>query len=210
MKTLLVAACIAVLMVPAVAAAQMPAAWLITGADEEHYRLRLDDEVARSGNSSMRLAARGNRRSSQWAVSVQMVDATAFRGKRVRLSAYLRSDDIESGGLWLRLDGILEGKQATLALDNSADRRIEGTQDWTLRDIVVDVPAETVTILIGTMINGDGTLWIDDAALEEVPSDVPLTIEAEVVQHDNEYSRPPGVFPFPANLDFELAADSGR
>ena len=73
-----------------------------------------------------------------------MVDASAYRGKRVRLRGYLRADDVDSGGLWARVDGILDGNYAMLALDNSEDRRIEGTSDWEVRDIVLDVPPEGV------------------------------------------------------------------
>lgn len=191
-------------------AAQIPEAWLITGTDADDYRLRLDTEVVRSGASSMRLAARGNRRRSQWAVSVQMIDATAYRGKRVRLRGYMRTDDIESGGLWLRLDGIVDGNYAMLALDNSEGRRVEGTEDWTPREIIVDVPPESVTILLGAMITGDGTLWVDDLTFEEVSLDLETTADDEIVVTDAPYARPPGVFPFPVNLDFERAVDPGR
>lgn len=184
-------------------AAQMPDAWVLVGQDAADYRLRLDPEVAHSGSSSMRLEARGNRRRSQWAASVQLVDATAYRGKRMRLRGYVRADDVDSGGLWVRVDGILEGKYAMLALDNSEDRRVEGTQDWETREIVVDIPPEGVTILIGAMLTGDGELWVDDLSFEAVAEDVPLTTEPEVVITDQPYARPPGVFPTPTNLDFE-------
>ena len=184
-------------------AAQMPDAWVLVGQDIDDYRLRLDTEVARSGASSMRIEARGNRRRSQWVASVQLVDATSYRGKRMRLRGYLRADDVDSGGLWVRVDGILEGRYAMLALDNSEDRRIEDTRDWETREIIVDIPPEGVTILMGAMLTGDGELWVDDLSFEEVAEDVPLTTEAEVVITDQPYSRPPGVFPVPTNLDFE-------
>lgn len=190
-------------------AAQMPDAWVLVGQDAADYRLRLDPEVAHSGSSSMRLEARGNRRRSQWAASVQLVDATAYRGKRMRLRGYLRADDVDSGGLWVRVDGILEGKYAMLALDNSEDRRVEGTQDWETREIVVDIPPEGVTILIGAMLTGDGELWVDDLSFEAVAEDVPLTTEPEVVITDQPYARPPGVFPTPTNLDFEREMKTG-
>lgn len=183
--------------------AQMPDAWVLVGPDEADYRLRLDREVFRSGASSMRLEARGNRRRSQWVASVQMVDATAYRGRRVRLRGYLRADDVDSGGLWVRVDGIREGNYAMLALDNSEDRRVEGTHGWEVRDIVVEVPPEGITILLGAMLTGDGELWVDDLSFEPVPDGVPLTTEPEVVVTDQPYERPLGVFSAPTNMDFE-------
>jgi len=189
--------------------AQPPPAWLLTGQDTAHYRLSRDEEVAHTGEASMRLAARGNRRNSQWAVSVQMVDATAYRGKRMRLRGYVRGEEVRSGGLWLRVDGIVNGNYAMLALDNAEDRRVEGTQDWAVQDIVVDVAPESVTILFGAMITGDGTVWVDELSFEEVSPDVELTSDSEPQITDSPYSRPPGVFSVPANLDFETVS-SGR
>ncbi len=183
--------------------AQPPEAWLLTGQDTAHYRLSRDDEVAYAGEASMRLAARGNRRNSQWAVSVQMVDATAYRGKRMRLRGYLRGEEVRSGGLWLRVDGIIDGNYAMLALDNAEDRRVEGTQDWAIQDIVVDVPPESVTILFGAMITGDGKIWVDEMSFDEVSADEAPTSDGERQLTDSPYTRPTGVFGIPTNLDFE-------
>lgn len=190
------------------AAAQAPEAWLIAGQDAEDYELTRDTEVAFGGEASLRLAARGNRHRDAWAVGVQMVDATRYRGRRVRLRGHLRSEDAGSGGLWLRVDGIVEGKAALLALDNMEDRRLEDTRDWTLQEIVVDVAPEAVTILMGAMISGDGAIWVDELSFAVVPEEVEVTVEAETVVTEEPYARPPGVFPAPTNLDFEKAGPS--
>ena len=196
---------------------QAPADWLLTGEDADRYELIQDTEVVRSGSASKRISAKGNRRRNDWAVSVQMVDATRFRGQRIRLSGHLRSDDLGSGGLWLRVDGIVDQTAAQIVIDNTEDRRLEGTSDWTVQDIVVDIPAESVTILFGAMIVGDGTLWVDDLSLEEVSMDAQVTVEGDPVELGGEYSRPPGVLPTPSNLDFErgsgtdeMSAGAGR
>ena len=189
--------------IPSQASAQAPAGWLLTGEHADRYGLTLDTDVVRSGSGSKRIAAKGNRRRDDWAVSVQMVDATRLRGQRIRLAGYLRSDDVGSGGLWLRIDGIVNGQAAQIVLDNTEDRRLEGTEDWTLQEIVVDVPPESVTILFGAMIVGDGALWIDDVSLDVAPTGTSVTVEVDPVELGGGYSRPPGVLPMPSNLDFE-------
>ncbi len=191
---------------PSPALGQTPADWLLTGEDANRYELTQDAEVVRSGNASKRIAASGNRRRDDWAVSVQMVDATRFRGQRIRLSGHLRSDDVGAGGLWLRVDGIVDREAAQLVIDNTEDRRLEGTSDWTVQEIVVDVPPESVTILFGAMIVGDGTLWVDDLSLEEVSTDAEVTVEVDTVKLGGDYNRPQGVLPAPSNLDFERAS----
>jgi hypothetical protein len=185
--------------------AQEPAGWLLSGANAELYRMRVDRDVVYSGEASMRLEARGNRRNSEWAVTVQMIDATAFRGQRVRFSGYLRSDDLGSGGLWMRVDGILDGEAAQLAVDNAEDRRLSDETDWTRQEIVLDVPAESITILYGAMISGDGELWLDGLTLEAAPG-AERTAEVTNTVLGGAYERPLGMLPTPTNLDFEIEA----
>lgn len=184
------------------ALAQEPAGWLLSGEHAELYRMRLDTDVVHSGSASMRLEARGNRRNSEWAVTVQMIDATPFRGQRVRLAGHIRGDDLGSGGLWMRVDGILDGEAAGITADNAEDRRISGETEWTLQEIVLEITAESVTILYGAMISGDGELWIDGLTLEPAP-DADLTAEVTNTIVGGTYLRPMGMLPTPMNLDFE-------
>lgn len=188
------------------AKAQVPAGWLLSGANADRYRMRTDREVVYSGEASMRLEARGNRRNREWAVTVQMIDATPFRGRRVRLAGYLKSDDLGSGGLWMRIDGIIDGEAAQIAVDNAEDRRLSDEQDWTPQEIVLDVPEESVTILYGAMISGDGELWVDALTIEPVTG-----VEATAVVTNTilggAYERPMGMLPTPMNLDFEVEVD---
>lgn len=202
-----VVALVAVLLGAAPCGAQAPAAWLLDGSDAERYRLRLDRDVARSGEASLRLEARGNRRTREWAVAVQMLDASVFRGKKVRLSGWLRTDDAGSGHLWMRIDGIIEGEAALIAVDNMEKRFLEGTRDWTAREVVLEVPPESVTILFGVMITGDGAVWADDLEIEEAPPGTEPTAETRNEVLGGMYERPIGMLPAPLNLDFEAGTD---
>jgi len=186
--------------------AQVPAGWLLSGPNADLYRMRTDREVAREGEASLRLEARGNRRSREWAVVVQMIDATAFRGQRIRLAGHLRSEDLGSGGLWMRIDGIVDGEAAQIAVDNAEDRRLSGDTAWTRQEIVLDVTRESVTILYGAMINGDGELWVDALTLEAAP-DAAATAEVTNTILGGVYERPAAVLPAPVNLDFELETE---
>ncbi len=184
----------------------VPAGWLLSGGNPDLYRLRVDREVRHAGEASLRLSARGNRRRREWAVAVQIVDATPYRGKRVRLAGFLRSEEAGSGGLWLRVDGILDGEAALLGMDNTDDRRLRDTEDWTEQTIVVEVPPEAVAILFGAMLEGDGDLWVDDLEFGIVDGEVPVTAEPLRERTGRPYERPPVMLPGPRNLSFEEAA----
>jgi hypothetical protein len=104
--------------------------------------------------------------------------ARKYAGRRLRFSAWLRSESIADwGGLWMRIDGKrADGpKGATLAFDNMQDRAIRGTTPWTRYEIVLDVPAEAQTVLFGMLKRSEGTLFMADPQIEPVGTTVPVT-----------------------------------
>jgi hypothetical protein len=90
----------------------------------------------------------------------------------------------------MRVDG--PKRAVTLALDNMQNRPIRGTTDWTRYEVVLDVPAEGVAIAYGTLLEGAGSVWVDDVSLEVVDASVATT---------SKESSPSA--PKPQNLDFE-------
>ena len=53
-----------------------------------------------------------------------------FGGKRIKLTGYLKTENVEGGfaGLWLRVD-------PNIAFDNMASKKIQGSNDWTKYEI---------------------------------------------------------------------------
>ena len=66
-----------------------------------------------------------------------------------------------------------------LSRDNMEDRPIMGERDWQRYDIVLDVPADSTTILIdlevGGKVGSKGRVWFDDIQFEVVNKNVPVT-----------------------------------
>jgi hypothetical protein len=124
---------------------------------------------------------------------MQVSNADRFRGKRVRLSAWVKTEGVAShSGLWMRVDGPSGDATKPLASDAMQDRGITGTRDWRAYEIILDVATDAVDIAYGTHLSGSGTLWIDDMDLEEVSDRVPAMRPRTV-----------GSSPLPKNLDFE-------
>ena len=104
---------------------------------------------------------------------MQMFDADDYRGKRVRLSGYVKSELVEPwAGLWMRVDGP-NGKM--LSFDNMENRPIVGTTDWQKCEIVLDVPEDSAQIAIGIVLSGKGQVWLSNVQFEAVDSNVPTT-----------------------------------
>jgi len=145
--------------------------WEVAGAlpqtGGEGYEAVADREVFHSGKASGRIHLI-NEKTHTFGTLTQAIAADAFRGKRVRLSGWLRTRDSDFAGLWLRVD-------PQLAFDNMSDRGVKGTTDWSRFEVVLNVPQEATKLAFGALLAGGGTLWVDDLSLEAVGPDVPVT-----------------------------------
>ncbi len=166
--------------------------WTLSGPAQQSYRLGLDRAVAHSGEASGRLEhAGGDREGAGFAM--QSIPADGYRGKRVRFSAFVRTQGVER---WAGLFMKVERPDARDAFDNMQDRPLGGTHDWERYAVVLDVPDDARAIRLGLLLDGPGRAWIDDAKLEIVGADVPAT---------DLDRRPLG----PVDADVELETPSG-
>ena len=87
------------------------------------------------------------------------------RGKRVRFSGWIRTEDVRDGyaGLWWRNDLASGGMGG---FDNMSDRGPRGTSDWAQYSLELDVPEETSNINFGLLKPGQGKAWFDSLAIE--------------------------------------------
>jgi C-terminal processing protease CtpA/Prc len=168
------------------------------------FRSGADRSVAHGGTSSGHLTARSASPAGFGALS-QLVRADSYRGKRVRFSAYVKTGAVSGtgAGLWMRVDA----NGGIAAFDNMMTRPIRGTTDWVLASVVLDVPGDATGIMLGVLLVSAGEVWIDDASLEVVGTDVgvtntgePSTNPAMAEQQKSMYARVPLA---PVNMGFE-------
>lgn len=173
----------------------MPEGWNITRhTDQRLYRLGLDPEEPGAALIESRLPVGGAvDLSEQFAVLMQSVDAMAWRGQRLRLSATLRTQDAGKGTLWMRVD---RAPGDVLRFDNMMNRRkdgaLQGTQGWTDASIVLDVPADAAAVHFGFLLQGHGSVRARGFRLEAVGAEIAPTAG---------WGR---WLPEPRNLDFSL------
>lgn len=193
MRAMLLVILTASLFSPARGQSNIPDGWFMGGDNVGAYEVASDLTVVHSGYASAVLRSR-RAVVPGFGTIAQIIKADEFLNKRVRFSAYVRTGQISgSAGLWMRVDDRDHSSQP-LSFDNMHDRPIQGNTDWRRYDIVLDVPREAGTITFGVLLNGGGTVWLDDVTLEVVDQSVPSTdIEARRRQLPDK----------PRNLDFE-------
>ncbi|MCB9678068.1 MAG: hypothetical protein H6737_23410 [Alphaproteobacteria bacterium] len=151
------------------AQAEVPDGWFLAGSKPDNYEAEVVDE-AYSGKGSARYAS--TKDEEGFGTMMQTIAADEFVGKRVRLSAMVKSEDVGSwSGLWMRVDG----PRGAIAFDNMMDRPITGTTSWNRYEIVLDVGKNAKAIAFGILIDRAGTVWLDDLEMEVVDDQTPLT-----------------------------------
>ena len=120
------------------------------------------------GEGPVIAARQGAPRSGKGGVA-QVRAAEEWRGKRVRLTARLKSRDAFAQMVM----HILSGPAGTENMRSIAARPLLGTSDWQNFQIVMDVPKDAEDIVYGFYLSGDkGAVWGDAFKLEAVGTDV--------------------------------------
>jgi hypothetical protein len=133
----------------------------------------------------------------------QPIAADEYRGKRVRLSGWLKTVNAGEAALWMRIDG----EQRRLGFDNMSDRAVSGTTDWKMYSVVLDVPNDAKNIFLGVLLIGKGQTWADDLTFEVVDRNIAVTNPGsakETAADDPAYAKiPKATIKRPVNLGFE-------
>jgi hypothetical protein len=139
-----------------------PPGWSLSGTAAEKFLACSDLAVAHGGRASARLQARSAGVDGFASLS-QTLSPQLYRGARVRFSGFVRTEGVTGWtGLWMRVDRA----GGAPAFDNMQDRALYGTNDWTLREIVLDVAGDATLVQFGLIQDGAGVSHLDDAVLE--------------------------------------------
>ncbi|MFB5674164.1 helix-turn-helix domain-containing protein [Paenibacillus terreus] len=166
--------------------------WFLSGSHPSCYEMGIDRQVVHQGTGSGYLRSVTVDSHEQFATMMQMFKAGYYLGKRIRLSAFVKTREVDEGytGLWMRVD---TAAGDILQFDNMSNRQLKGTLDWNHYSIVLDVPPQSAAISFGVLLAGRGQVWVDRFSFEEVPETVPSTnleISGELLDE-------------PTNLSFE-------
>lgn len=168
--------------------AAAPTGWFVAGSKPSEYEAGTDAQAPYNGHPSAYLKAKVAD-TGGFGTLMQNFRADNYLGKRVRFSAFVKPEGIQSwAGLWMRVDK----EKDSVAFDNMQDRPIKGTTGWQKYEVVLDVPQDATGIFFGVLLDGAGEVWLNSVKFEVVGSDVPTT-----------GGKTSKLLDGPTNLDFE-------
>ena len=166
--------------------------WFLSGATPQNFEMGRDFQVVHKGNASGYLRSIKPVGEEQFGTVMQQFHASKYCGKRLKLSCFIKTEDIQGfAGLWMRIDA-KDGD--TLQFDNMSNRPITGTTGWNYYSVVLDVPEHAGAIYFGVLLQGSGMVWMDEFTFEEVDEKTPTT----------NLKAPDNMPAEPINLNFDI------
>jgi hypothetical protein len=178
----------------------LPGGWRLRARPSmNHYRMGLDRQTFHGSKSAGLLESTAAEfQKNHYAWLVQSIDVRGYRGKRLRLSAFLKTEDV-------RQAAYLEANIPHLYSDSEDKFRqkpiLQGSTDWQRYEVEFTVSGleGTAEIECRVFLSGPGRVWVDDVSLqvignadEAAPSTKPTDSDAKPI-HFEEL----------ANTDFE-------
>jgi len=147
---------------------RVPANWSFVTTQPKIYRTGYD-KVANSQTPRSLVIRSLNPLAEGFAGLSQKCDATPYRGQRVRIS------------VWIKTDGVNDAAQFFFSVEDQAGARLArggdgvgGSRYWRQYAAVVDVPEEAATLFYGMTLGGAGKAWFNDLQIDVVPNTVKL------------------------------------
>lgn len=168
--------------------------WIMAGDDPRGYETGIqDDDTTEIGQMAVRYIFSNRGRAKGFGTVMQMVNADAYMGKRMKFSAEVKSSGVEEGaGLWMRIDG---KARRMLGFDNMGNRSIKGTTGWQKYQVVLDFPAGSIAFGLGILLVGLGQVWFREMKFDETMD------ESTNIDMNEENDMETGYPAEPMNLD---------
>src|ERR1700722_13074792 len=177
---------------------KLPKDWLIEGNQSDLYDVSIDPTVSYQDKPAVLLSS-GSATYINNVMLKQVIDGNAWYGKRVRFSCFVKTQEVESDATVSVSVKAPAGN--LLVYDPMIDRSLDGNNDWTKLEIVVDVPADGRWITYGPCLHGKGKMWAAQFKVEEVSKSVPRT---------DDHGTSSLLQPHPVNLDFSEPGDKTK
>lgn len=140
---------------------KLPAAWFVPALpNEADQQAQLRNRGCLSGNSCAVVMVPGNAL-AQMGTLMQSFSAAAYRGKTIRLRAWLRLEIVnpgDSGQMWIGVDRA-----------NNVTGQPVRSEEWTQSEIRVRIPPDAAFVKFGVNSIGKGRVWVDNVTFDTLP-----------------------------------------
>lgn len=155
--------------------------WILRGSRPSDYEVDTQMVEGAAQGEALHISARPGAATNiqSYGTLMQMIPVGTLAGKRIRLSARLKSRRAEHLTLWMRTDwpGGPQGRGSP-TFYNMADQPIQGSHDWRSYAVVLNVPADVTAIGFGVVLgSGRGEAWADTFKIESVGTEVPVSFD---------------------------------
>jgi hypothetical protein len=143
-----------------------PGGWSLEAIPSEKlYRLSIDRETRHGGKSAGLLESQGaGYQRNHYASMMQTIDAGPYRGKRLRLTAFLKIEDVkESAGMHAIVRHPADSEDRF-----PKSQRLQGSADWTRYEVEFAVVDYATQIECRVELVGPGRVWVDDVTFQVV------------------------------------------
>lgn len=189
---------------------EVPPGWL-SPTTELGYTAALSTETPKQGKQCVRLsgAPAGPAGGQVFGNVMQQIDATPYRGKRIRFRGAVRVEgSAATAGLWMRVDRA--AKQVGF-FENMQARPIRAG-GWAYYEINGDVAVDAEVLNVGLILEQEGSAWLDDVTIEtlwktELRSGPPRAVTARGLENLIAFTRLFGIVRHFHASDEAAAAD---
>ena len=145
--------------------------WFISGRAPDDFFVSKEPSERRPNGTTATFCSK-NATPRDFGALMQQFVPGGYRGTRVRLAAWIKTEVRDWCGMFMRVDGV---GNKPISFDNMESRPIKGSTPWTHYEIVLDVPPDAQVIAFGIAMHGAGVAWLDEVTLTTVGDDVATT-----------------------------------
>lgn len=177
----------------------IPKGWVVTGHNEGKYNFGSTGDVQHNDKRSAFIKSKTDT-AEGFGTLTQGIRAVKYRGKKVTLSAWLKTEDVDGWtGIWLRVDGDASANVGPLEFENMYQRPVKGDTDWNKYEITLPVAEQAHAIVFGFMLCGSGKSYCTEFNLSTGDGQI-----NDINDGDYNYFVPAYINDEAMNLDFEL------
>lgn len=129
----------------------------------DSYHVDVDDNLAFDGKRSLIIKNTGN---PSWGGAQQLIRAEHMAGREIELTAQVKARDVSAPGFYVALKITQAGRELNfIKMEDS----ISGDFDWKKIGLRTMLPKETTHVEVSLILDGDGSIWVDDVHFGLLP-----------------------------------------